>query len=341
MQTSPRVGLWRPAWVCRHPLPFALRWGNTTQSHTTTSRRIHSNLICYRWSFTWSVMICLLPSQRAYWFSILAKRWLSMCIPLHSSSIFQTSLLIYLVDCVTSSRLCSTLKSAASWWVVKMRIQCTCFRDWGATQVFLFSSFLFFSSFSLLFLFFFWFILLPIPILVLINFVTNIADNFGFKTSQTHKKFHFAGLRVTAPSNRVFTSGSFSPLLVVIFAALNVSMSYIFFFFTSISISLNDEDCEERAHRSSQQRHRCNGTFLGQLVVKMSRQANSLWCCSQPSCQTFYFNNQQSPISPTSRPWVHHLSHQRVGEMQLPSMYVLVSHFLLPFFFFSPLLLSC
>ena len=103
--------------------------------------------------------------------------------------------------------------------------------------VFLISLFLFFfSSFSLLFLFFFWFILLPIPILVLINFLTNIADNFGFKTSQTHKKFHFAGLRVTAPSNRVFTSGSFSPLLVVIFAALNVSMSYIFFFYIYIYI---------------------------------------------------------------------------------------------------------
>ena len=271
-------------------------------------------------------MICLLPSQRAYWFSILAKRRLGMCIPLHSSFIFQTSLLIYLVDCVTSSRLCSTLESASSWWVVKMRIQCTCFRAWVLLRFFVF-------LISLFLFLFFWFISLPIPFLVLINFLTNIADNFGFKTSQTHKKFHFAGLRVTAPSKRVFTSGFFCPLLVVIFAALNVSI-----FFTSISISLNDGDCEERFHRSSQQRHRCNGTFLGQLVVKMSRQANSLWCCSQPSCQTFYFNNQQSPISPTSRPWVHHPSHQRVGKMQLLSMYVLVSHFLLPFFFFSPLL---
>ena len=186
-----------------------------------------------------------------------------------------------------------------------MSMQCTCFRAWAATQV---SCFPFPFCFAFLFLFsffFFWFISLPISIFLLLNFLTNIADSFGFKISKTHKKFHFARLA----SNSTTQSSLY--LWVLLPAARRdlccVECIHLIYLPFSI-ISLNDGEIVKRAYRSSPQ----------QQSGRMQRDVSGPVGCGDVKtgelARGAAVSSRTRPISPTSRPWVHHLIHRRVGE---------------------------
>ena len=130
------------------------------------------------------------------------------------------------------------------------------------------------------------------------------AEKIEFSISQPHK-FRYSGLRINASSNQVFTSGFFCRLVVTIFAALNVSIQailihivhpfafafYVFSFlfyikwfilfrlFVCLFSSLKDPKITRRELVSVHSNGivlSCQGMFLGQLLVEMSRQADSI-----------------------------------------------------------------
>ena len=130
------------------------------------------------------------------------------------------------------------------------------------------------------------------------------AEKIKFSISQPHK-FRYSGLRINASSNQVFTSGFFCRLVVTIFAALNVSIQailihlvhpsrsfsflyFVFSFFYVIYVSFISFVCSPSlkdpkiTRRELMSVHSngivlsCQGMFLGQLLVKMSRQADSI-----------------------------------------------------------------
>ena len=164
-----------------------------------------------------------------------------------------------------------------------MSMQCTCFRAWAANQVFCFLFLFLFSSFSF---FFCWFISLPISIFLLLNFLTNIADSFGFKISKTHKKFHIGRLA----SNSTTQSSLY--LWVLLPAARRdlccVECIHALYLPFSI-ISLNDGEIVRReliaAHHNGKA-DGCNGCLWASRLCRCQDRRTRSWCCSQLSYQT-------------------------------------------------------